>query len=349
MRRQHILRSTARGFGRRALLIAAESALALACGGGSTSGPTTPPSTQPVETFTVSGFVFYDENRNGSVDPDETIRLGEVEIDIAGRTGLSVQTTGQFEVQGVPAGTHVPSIRTPSLPPFFVPGGSVTVQAPAASRTAVPVALPIGQNKPFVYLAEGDSISQGQGSRDGKGYRVILEARLEAYYGRGVGTYYRGSGGGTSEDGAARISRDLGLLTPAYTLMAWGTNDWNSCGDPKTCFTVPSLRAMVRDVKSAGSLPFVATILPANVGYNDNAPPSRNEWVAEANALIRTMAREEGAFVVDLHAAFMREPSLSPLFVDHVHPSPAGHQLMAQTFFEAITRPRSLAQSDSYF
>jgi lysophospholipase L1-like esterase len=198
-------------------------------------------------------------------------------------------------------------------------------------------------------LAEGDSISQGNGSADGRGYRAILEARLEAYYRRQVATFYRGNGGGTSADGAVRVARDLGLLTPAYTLIAWGTNDWNECGDPKTCFTVPSLRSIVRDVKGTGSLPFVATIIPANVGYDGNAPASRNAWVAEANGLIKAMAREEGASIVDLYAAFMREPSLSALFVDHVHPNPAGHQLIAQTWFDAITRPRSVTAADSSY
>jgi lysophospholipase L1-like esterase len=93
----------------------------------------------------------------------------------------------------------------------------------------------------------------------------------------------------------------------------------------------------------------VATIIPANVGYDDNAPASRNAWVAEANGLIKAMASEEGAFVVDLHAAFMRAPNLSSLFIDHVHPNPAGHQLIAQTWFDAITRPRSVSTADSSY
>jgi lysophospholipase L1-like esterase len=297
----------------------------------------------------VPGYVFYDENRNNVADPDETIRFGDVDVEVSGRSGVSAQSTGQFDVQGVPAGTYPIGIRTPSLPAFFVAGASPTVQVPGTARTPVPVALPIGSNSPWVYLSEGDSISQGQGSSDGRGYRTILEARLEAYYGRSVGTFYRGNGGGTTEDGANRIARDLSLLTPAYTLLLWGTNDWNTCGDPRSCFTVPNLRTMVREVKRSGGLPMVATILPANVGFNGNAPASRNVWVADANALIRTMAQEEGAAVVDLYAVFMRQASLAPLFVDHVHPNPAGHQLIAQTFFEAITRPRSLAASDSLF
>jgi lysophospholipase L1-like esterase len=320
--------------------------LSTACGGGSSSpgSPTTP--TPPVEVFPVAAVVFYDENRNSSVDADETIRFGDAEVEVAGRVGRS-SGTGSVVIPGVPAGAHPLTLRTASLPPFFVAGGTPTVQVPGTAETPLPVVLPIGPNVPFRYLASGDSISQGNGSADGRGYRVILGDLLDDYYARSVSTYYRGAGGGTSADGAARIARDLELLQPAYTLIAWGTNDWNACGDPRTCFTIPSLRSIVREVKKASSLPCVATILPANVGYDERAPASRNVWVAQANDLIRAMAREEGAVVVDVHAAFLRQPSLSSLFVDHVHPNPDGHRLIAQTFFEALTRPRSLSGASS--
>jgi lysophospholipase L1-like esterase len=333
-------------------LAAAAAVLALAttaCGGGNSTPGTPSTPTPPSEVFSVAAFVYFDENRNNAVDGGEDIRLGDVEIEIAGRAARSTGASGAVVVAGVPAGAHPVTIRTSSLPPYFVPGGSVTAQVPSTTEIPLPVALPIGQNVPFRYLASGDSISQGTGSADSRGYRVILEARLEGYYGRSVSTYYRGGLGGTSADGASRIARDLQLLEPAYTLIEWGTNDWNECGSPSTCFTVPSLRSIVREAKQVNSLPCVATILPANVGYDSRAPASRNVWVAEANDLIRAMAREEGAAVVDLHAAFMRAPSLSSLFIDHVHPNPDGHELIATTFFETLTRPRSLTGAASFF
>ncbi len=341
-------RTARRRTGLRALAAVATGLVASACGGGS-STPTAPAPTPPVETFSVSGYVFYDINRNGIADPGDTVRLGDVEIEIGGRTGLSSPATGQVQVQGVPAGTYVVGVRTPSLPPFFVLELPPTVQVPGSTTIAIPMALPIGANNPFEYLCEGDSISQGTGSKDGKGYRTILEARLEAYYKEPVATNYRGGGGGTSADGAARIARDLGLLDPAYVLIGWGTNDWNQCGDPRTCDTVPNLRSIVREVKASQGLPFVATIIPPNIGYDGNAPESRDAWVRQANELIKAMAREEGAQVVDLYAAFMRAPSLKALFIDHVHPSPAGHEIIAQTYFDTLTKPRGLTASESFY
>ena len=57
------------------------------------------------------------------------------------------------------------------------------------------------------------------------------------------------------------------------------------------------------------------------------------------NDLIRPMARQEGAVLVDLHAAFVKQGDLSQLFSDHVHPNDRGYALMADEWFKAITGP----------
>jgi hypothetical protein len=57
------------------------------------------------------------------------------------------------------------------------------------------------------------------------------------------------------------------------------------------------------------------------------------------NELVRPMARQEGALLADLEAAFLREPALPPLFSDHIHPSDRGYEIIAREFFRAITTP----------
>jgi hypothetical protein len=127
----------------------------ISCGGGS-SGPTQPPSpTPPTEVFSVSGFVYYDENRNNLVDADETVRLGDVQLSIAGRTATSAPTTGRLVVEGVPRGAFSRSILSSSLPPFFVPGGAISIDVPQSTEIPIPVALPIGGNSPYVYATHG--------------------------------------------------------------------------------------------------------------------------------------------------------------------------------------------------
>jgi len=323
-------------------LAAALAVLLPGCGGGgSPSAPgTPPPTTVPAEQFGVSALLYYDENRNNVLDESESVRLADVELEVAGRIGRTGRD-GRVTVEGVPRGTHPAVIRAASLPPFFAGGAPVTIEAPQSAEARVPVALPIGPNRPYTYLCSGDSISQGNGSRDGRGYRAILEAKLEAHFAGSVTTTYRGGGGGTSAAGAARIVRDLQQNEPAYTLIAWGTNDWVECGDEVAgCFTIANLRSIVRDVKAAESLPCLATLIPVNAGFDERVPPRRNEWVSRTNEQVRALAREEGALLVDVHAAFQRSADLSSLFSDHVHPNDDGYDVVATAFFDALTRPR---------
>ncbi len=327
---------------RRAVALTAVALTSCGGGGGAPSAPTDPSTpTPPASLHAVTASVYYDQNRNNSVDADEGVRLGDVVLQIGSASGRTETATGRAVVQGVPAGTHPIVVQLSSLPPFFMPGNQVTIDVPRSGEVFVPVALPIGRNNLFRYLVSGDSISQGVGSDNEAGFRPRLQSRLSGHYHVSASMFYRGGGGGTSDDGAVRIARDLGLLEPAYTLIGWGTNDWNGCGPPATCRTVSNLRSLIRDVKLAESLPCVATILPPNVGYDSLAPPSRGQWVVEMNALIKAMAQEEGALVVDLHAAFMRAGP-SGLFVDHVHPNSRGYEVIADAWFDALTRPRSV-------
>jgi lysophospholipase L1-like esterase len=139
-----------------------------------------------------------------------------------------------------------------------------------------------------------------------------------------------------------RIRRNL-AAEPAYTLILYGTNDWHdqTCQDQPPCRVAENLRTVVREVHAIGSLAFVSTILPVNPALN----PGRNQWVTAVNESVRSMARSEGAFVVDANAFFMRRTDLSALFADEVHLNDAGHDLLAEAFFEGIAHGRSTPAS----
>lgn len=312
--------------------------LASACGGGSPSAPPTPP---PDPGFTVRAVLFYDENGNGTLDSSEPIRIPDADLTIAGRTGRTQKRTGEAEVTGVPSGTYPLSVRGDSLPPFFVPGPPSSVSVPPANGTVVPLSatLPIGSNQPNVYMAFGDSLTAGDGVTVAEAWPARLQAQLEQHFGGAV-VRNRGASGTNTFEALERLQRNLNGNEPAYTLILYGTNDWNDpeCQDDPDCHTVPNLRTVVQRVKAFHSLPFVATLPPVNPALT---PAGRNAWVAAVNDRIRSMAAQEGAFLVDLHRAFMRQPSLPPLYVDHVHLNPAGHQIAAAAWFEAIAHGRS--------
>jgi lysophospholipase L1-like esterase len=288
----------------------------------------------------VSVVVFYDENANGVRDTNEIVHVPDVEVSVGGRTARAEKGTGLALVTGVPAGSHTVGVRADTLPPFYAPGAPVTVQAPVPDGQQVffPLVLPIGGgNHPNQYNAFGDSITRGDGSSDGKGYPPRLEAKLAAHFGS-ASMRSRGAEATNSYEAIERVERNL--ASDAYVLILYGTNDWHipSCQDAPPCDTVENLRVVVRKVKAAGSLPFIATLTPANPAI----VPGRNQWIAAVDNGIKAMAREEGAFLVDLNLAFQNQGGdLSRFFVDDVHLNDSGYEVVANGFFEAIAHGRA--------
>jgi lysophospholipase L1-like esterase len=322
---------------RRALLLPLVVGLA-GCGG--SSSPTTPVSPPPPPGTAVTAVVFYDENANGILDREELVRVPDVEVSVGGRTARSEKLTGRAVVTGVPAGSHPVTVRGETLPPFYTPGAPVSVQAPAAegSQVFLPLLLPLGRgNHPNQYLAFGDSITRADGPFDTRAYPAKLQARLVAHFGDAL-VRSRGAESTNSYEAVERLERNM--QSDAYVLILYGTNDWHipECQDAPPCQTVENLRLVVRRVKAAGSLPFLATLTPANPAI----VPGRNQWIATVDSGLKAMAREEGAFLVDLNLAFQNQGGdLSRFFVDDVHLNEAGHEVIATGFFEAIAHGRA--------
>ena len=104
---------------------------------------------------------------------------------------------------------------------------------------------------------------------------------------------------------------------------------------------------MVQEVNRSGGHAFLATIIPVNVGYDGRTPPERQDWVDRVNVVVKQIANEEGAVLVDLNDALKRSGLTgSALYVDHLHPTDAGYQIMAQTWFNAISKAYSKILSE---
>jgi lysophospholipase L1-like esterase len=323
----------------RALLLL--TTLCAACGGGGPTSPGGGPSATPPPppSSPVSGFLFYDENANGTADGGELVRLPSVAIAIGGQTGTTT-TGGRFSLPSVPNGAQTAQARSDSLPAYFT-SPALSVSVPVSGDVPVSARLALGaRNRPNVYLAFGDSITYGEGSSDEEGYVDDLRAQLRSFWGR-ADTVNDGLSGTRSNAGAARIAGSLARHRPAYALILYGTNDWNEpeCRSAFPCYTVDSLRSMVQDTRSAGAFPIVGTIPPVNPSYADRNPTERNDWVRRMNDLIRQMAAQERAPVAEIHGDFLKQPSLPPLYSDFLHPNDQGYVLISQSFFRAITQP----------
>jgi len=306
-------------------------------GGGSTTGPT-----PPTSTHTVTVTVFYDENGDGTMQSTEVGRVPGVEIEVGGHTGTTEKLTGRAVISGVPEGTQQISVRATTLPPYYRAASTATtlsVPPPGGTGPNLAVTLPIGGNRPFVYMAFGDSITDGDGSREHEGgYRGLLQDALRAHFGGNATLVNEGQSGSKSDVGAERIGGSLNREDPAYTLIMYGTNDYvrAECQVQFPCFTIDALRSMIGSARSVGSLPILATIPPVNPNENQGG---RNGWVGSMNELIKPMARQEGVPVADVYTAFMRSPDLASLFADRLHPNDRGYEIIAAEFLAAITRP----------
>jgi len=308
-------------------------ALPLAACGGGNNPVASPPVT--VEVHPVGVMVFYDENGNGRLDGGEAVRIPGATVTIGARSATTSGPTGQAMITGVPAGPR--TLTVSGLPPFYVAPPGLPVDVPPSAEVLVPVTLPIGGNEPNLYMAYGDSITLGDGSR-GDGYPTPLQDMLRLHYGAGE-VLVEGFDGGQSSLGAQKIAGALQRRRPAFTLIHFGTNDWNGCNRVEGCGTVDSLTSIVEQVKAAGSLPVLATIIPVNEGYSNTVPPIRNEFVAEQDRRIRQICVQTGALLADIEPAFYKAygGDLRPLFTDHVHPNDRGYQIMAEEFFKALT------------
>ena len=287
-------------------------------------------------------LIFYDENDNEMLDELEFARVPDVEVAIGGRSGRSAVGSGRVEITGVPTGSQSLAVRLDTLPPFYRTRGPIAVEVPQTegAEVHVPLTLDIGDNRPKVYMAFGDSLTSGDGASPGADYPSVLQARLVSHFGSAI-VSNRGSGGNGSFDAVERARRNLRSVAPAYTLVLYGTNDWNdpACKADPPCYTIENLRTVLEDIREFRSLPFIATLPPVNPERND---ASRNEWIETMNDSIRALAAEQGAFLVDLYPRFMQAADLPSLYADHIHFNDEGYELLADAFFEAIAHGRSV-------
>jgi lysophospholipase L1-like esterase len=321
--------------------------LVAACASDSPTGPTVEPSPTPSASASatppvlhdVSLVVFYDEDGNGVLDPSEGVRLPGVTVESGAQS--AVTGSGGSAVLKVAEGSQTVKLRQSSLPTYYRAGAGVPLLVPQTTQIVVPVTLPITGVRPNIYMAFGDSITLGEGSSDGDGYRRHLQDLLRAHFGHAT-LDNEGISGTRSNRGAERLPDSLADRIPAFTLIMYGTNDWNdrTCQLTPPCFTIDSLREMVRTTRAAGSLPILASIPLPNTGYDERVPPQREDWVESQNERIAAMAKEEGVVLVNMEEALPNDVDRSDLYFDHLHPNDRGYERMADAWFGALIRPQ---------
>jgi lysophospholipase L1-like esterase len=127
--------------------------------------------------------------------------------------------------------------------------------------------------------------------------------------------------------GTYLISPTLAQYNPKYMIIYYGTNDVAYDSE----YIVDYLRYIIFRAKENGTIPVVATIGPF---FGEWA--WRKPIAIDLNKKIRQMAAEEGVACADIEAAFNWNGAY--FYDDGIHPNRAGHQIIANTFYRALTR-----------
>ena len=196
------------------------------------------------------------------------------------------------------------------------------------------------------FTAFGDSITEGEVvSETGAGIKVLrldlaksypfdLQTQLQSRYGaQSISVANLGKYGETTVDGAVRLTGALQSGSQALLLME-GSND---LGATPLATSMSNLRSMVQFGKSHGQRVFLATIPPQGVSVTNGCPVRNSAYglVQPFNDAVRGLAASEGVTLVDIYAALSGNVT-AYIDCDGLHPTPAGYQEIANTFFTAI-------------
>lgn len=202
-------------------------------------------------------------------------------------------------------------------------------------------------NNNDVVLFQGDSITDwGRNREDGAslgvGYSLMVASRLgHLYPEKNITFLNRGIGGNRTIDLQKRWDKDCLELKPNVLSIMIGINDTWRRFDNNENTPVEQYEARYRDllqratdkldVKLVMMEPFVLPV-----------PEDRKLWRADLDPkihVVRELAREFGAVLVPLDGLFAEASTKAdPAFwaLDGVHPSPAGHGLIAEAWLKAV-------------
>ncbi|MBA9084200.1 lysophospholipase L1-like esterase [Fontibacillus solani] len=202
-------------------------------------------------------------------------------------------------------------------------------------------------NNNDVVLFQGDSITDwGRNREDGAslgvGYSLMVASRVgHLYPEKNITFLNRGIGGNRTIDLQKRWDKDCLELKPNVLSIMIGINDTWRRFDNNENTPVEQYEARYRDllqratdkldVKLVMMEPFVLPV-----------PEDRKLWRADLDPkihVVRELAREFGAVLVPLDGLFAEASTKAdPAFwtPDGVHPSPAGHGLIAEAWLKAV-------------
>jgi lysophospholipase L1-like esterase len=171
----------------------------------------------------------------------------------------------------------------------------------------------------------GDSITRGWGSDTG-GYPPRLSDLLNNNNRPSIVSNF-GKDSETTYEGSERFDSVLAAFPANFILIQEGTNDVLI---GISSFTGGyNLQKMVDKAKAANVIPVLATLPSTDRNGGETVIP--NDW----NPMIKNLAATNKIAVVDIYAATL--PNWSANFPDGVHPNDTGYQIIADTWYAALS------------
>ena len=273
------------------------------------------PSEPPVPTYSVTATVFYDQNANGQLDPNEDARVPGVQVVIGTGTGTSAPGHRPRHRHGHPGGgadrrrcgRRASPPTTSRSPPVPDPG------ARRRRRSRIPLTLPIGeqQAQPVPRARRQHHLRR----------RVERRAGLQAQAPEPPRPALRAGGGpdaGARRATAAPRRREVTRRTlrdhdPAYTLDPAGHErlarpDLPEAGARRLLHDRRRCGRSSTDVKDWDSLPVLATIIPVNPDLRPRGPQRLVR--RDERPRSRRSPRSRAVTLADLNAEFKAAGSL---------------------------------------
>jgi len=207
--------------------------------------------------------------------------------------------------------------------------------------------MKIAANQTLLFI--GDSITDagraqpvGSGGGLGAGYvSVVNSLLLAAYPERRIRVLNTGTSGHTVRDLAGRWKRDVIDLKPDWLSIMIGINDvWRQfdCPLDKQIHVLPdeyetTLKSLVEQTQVKG------LVMMTPYYIEDNLADDMRKRMDQYGAIVRKIAKQKGAILVDTQAAFNKVLKHLPseiLAWDRVHPGLPGHTILARAFLDGV-------------
>ncbi len=206
------------------------------------------------------------------------------------------------------------------------------------------------------FLFQGDSITDAGRDRDeigkgSRGYPTFVEGKLGVLYPNELMFYNMGVSGDRSVDMYARIKRDFINIRPDYASILIGVNDvWHELNDDpngvadgkyyrvyrdfiaEVLAELPACKIMILE-------PFVLKASGTEAHYAVFRPE-----VEKRAASARRVAEQFNLVFIPLQKRFDELTKIAPpsfWLADGVHPTPAGHEIIAEAVVEAYQKIRA--------